>query len=77
MAISRYARATESCSSVRKTRPRRRHSLPIAYVLAVLDGNEPVSRVPIVANATAYRLGAPELEAAVGAFDRWLAAPTF
>jgi hypothetical protein len=46
-------------------------------VLAVLDGNEPVSRVPIVANATAYRLGAPELEAAVGAFDRWLAAPTF
>jgi broad specificity phosphatase PhoE len=53
------------------------HSLPIAYVLFVLDGNQPASRIPLVANATAHPVGADELEAAVAALDRWLAAPTF
>jgi broad specificity phosphatase PhoE len=76
--ISRYARAYgELLERPEDTILVVAHSLPIAYVLAVLDGNEPVSRVPIVANATAYQLAASELEAAVAAFERWLAAPTF
>jgi broad specificity phosphatase PhoE len=53
------------------------HSLPITYVLSALDGNEPASRVPLVANATAYPLGADELAAAVETLEHWLAAPTF
>jgi broad specificity phosphatase PhoE len=53
------------------------HSLPIAYVLFVLDGNQPASRVPLVPNAAAYPLGVDELEGAVEVLDRWLAAPTF
>ena len=53
------------------------HSLPISYVLSALERNELGSRVPLVPNATAYPLGADELEAAVEALDHWLAAPTF
>jgi probable phosphoglycerate mutase len=53
------------------------HSLPISYVLSALNGKGPASRVPLVANATAYPLGAGELAAAVEALEHWLSAPTF
>jgi broad specificity phosphatase PhoE len=49
------------------------HSLPIAYVLA---GGVP--RVaPLVEHATAYRISADELGAAVGQLEGWLSAPTW
>jgi broad specificity phosphatase PhoE len=53
------------------------HSLPIAYVLFALNGNAPASRVPLVANASSHPLARAELETAVEALERWLAAPTF
>ena len=43
------------------------HSLPIAYVLAALDGAAPARRVPLVRHAHPYRLAADELEGAVAA----------
>jgi 2,3-bisphosphoglycerate-dependent phosphoglycerate mutase len=49
------------------------HSLPIAYVLA---GGVP-QVAPIVEHATAYRISAHELRAAVGHLEGWRAAPTW
>jgi hypothetical protein len=49
------------------------HSLPIAYVLA---GGVP-QVAPIVEHATAYRISADELRAAVRQLDSWRAAPTW
>jgi broad specificity phosphatase PhoE len=53
------------------------HSLPIAYVLAAVRGDDPAPIVPLVEHATAYRLAAADLERAVGRLDAWSAAPTW
>jgi broad specificity phosphatase PhoE len=50
------------------------HSLPIAYVLA---GGVPGRVVPLVEHATAYRLPAVEVQAAVERLEAWSAAPTW
>ena len=73
--VSRYARGF----GLVLERPERTvlvvaHSLPIAYVVA---GGVPGRVVPLVEHATAYRLPASELVAAVGALEAWLAAPTW
>jgi alpha-ribazole phosphatase len=53
------------------------HSLPIAYVLAALDGTPPGRRVPLVEHAHPYTLAAAELERAVTLLEDWCAAPTW
>jgi broad specificity phosphatase PhoE len=53
------------------------HSLPIAYVLAALDGEPPARRVPLVEHAHPYRFAASELESAVTLLEEWCAAPTW
>ncbi len=53
------------------------HSLPIAYVLAALDGAAPARRVPLVRHAHPYRLAAEELEGAVAVLENWCASPTW
>ena len=53
------------------------HSLPIAYVLAALDGAAPARRVPLVQHAHPYRLSADELDNAVRLLEDWCAAPTW
>jgi alpha-ribazole phosphatase len=53
------------------------HSLPIAYVLAALDGAAPERRVPLVRHAQPYRLAADELEGAVALLEKWCASPTW
>jgi probable phosphoglycerate mutase len=53
------------------------HSLPIAYVLAALDGAAPERRVPLVRHAQPYRLAADELEGAVALLENWCASPTW
>ena len=53
------------------------HSLPIAYALSARAGQEPSSRMPLVANATPHELEADELEVVVETLEQWLAAPTF
>ncbi len=53
------------------------HSLPIAYVLAALDGAAPARRVPLVRHAHPYRLAAEELEGAVALLENWCASPTW
>jgi broad specificity phosphatase PhoE len=50
------------------------HSLPIAYILGKAP---PGPVVPLVEHATAYRLSAGELGAAVSILEDWLAAPTW
>ncbi len=53
------------------------HSLPIAYVLAALDGAAPAPRVPLVRHAHPHRLRADELEGAVAVLESWCASPTW
>jgi broad specificity phosphatase PhoE len=53
------------------------HSLPIAYVLAALDGAAPAPRVPLVRHAHPYRLRAGELERAVAVLESWCVSPTW
>jgi broad specificity phosphatase PhoE len=53
------------------------HSLPIAYVLAAVAGEDPAPRVPLVEYARPYRLTADELGVAVERLEAWCAAPTW
>jgi 2,3-bisphosphoglycerate-dependent phosphoglycerate mutase len=51
------------------------HSLPIAYLLAAVEGSPPRPRVELAAYATPYRFERPRLERAIEAFEAWLRAP--
>ena len=53
------------------------HSLPIAYVVMALSGQDPARSVPLVEYAKAHTLGADELERAVTRLEAWHAAPTW
>jgi broad specificity phosphatase PhoE len=53
------------------------HSLPIAYVLAAQQGEQPAQRLPLVAHAHPYRLSRAELDAAATLLEDWCAAPTW
>jgi ribonuclease H / adenosylcobalamin/alpha-ribazole phosphatase len=53
------------------------HSLPIAYVLMALAGQDPARRVPLVEYAEIHTVSAPELARAVARLEAWCAAPTW
>jgi ribonuclease H / adenosylcobalamin/alpha-ribazole phosphatase len=53
------------------------HSLPIAYVLMALAGQDPARRVPLVEYAEIHFVSAPELARAVARLEAWCAAPTW
>jgi broad specificity phosphatase PhoE len=53
------------------------HSLPLAYVLMALAGQDPAPRVPLVEYARIHALAASELEEAVTRLESWCAAPTW
>ena len=53
------------------------HSLPIAYVLMALTGQDPAPRVPLVEYAEIHTISAPELARAVARLEAWCAAPTW
>jgi probable phosphoglycerate mutase len=54
------------------------HALPIAYLLAALEGSVPAPRMTrAVEHARAYRVGAAELRAAVELLEGWAAAPSW
>jgi probable phosphoglycerate mutase len=53
------------------------HSLPIAYVLMSLAGQDPAPRVPLVDYAEIHTVSAPELALAVARLEAWCAAPTW
>lgn len=53
------------------------HSLPIAYVLMALAGQDPAPRVPLVEYAEIHIVSAPELDRAVARLEAWCAAPTW
>jgi probable phosphoglycerate mutase len=54
------------------------HALPIAYVLAALEGRPPAPRMDrTVAYAHPYRLAAADLRRALGVIDDWCAAPSW
>lgn len=53
------------------------HSLPLAYVLGALDGQEPSRSVPLVDYARAHRLSAAELTRAIDRLEAWCAGPTW
>jgi ribonuclease H / adenosylcobalamin/alpha-ribazole phosphatase len=53
------------------------HSLPIAYLLATMDGDLPRRRVPLVEHAAIHRVTSVELERATDALEAWSKAPTW
>jgi broad specificity phosphatase PhoE len=53
------------------------HSLPVAYVLMALGGQDPAPRVPLVEYAEVHAIAAGELEQAVTRLESWCAAPTW
>jgi broad specificity phosphatase PhoE len=53
------------------------HSLPVAYVLMALAGQDPAPRVPLVAYAKIHAVAAHELDEAVTRLESWCAAPTW
>jgi broad specificity phosphatase PhoE len=54
------------------------HALPIAYVLAALEGRPPAPRMDLpVAYAHPYPLGAADLRRALGVIEAWCAAPSW
>jgi broad specificity phosphatase PhoE len=53
------------------------HSLPIAYVLMALAGQDPAPRVPLVEYAEIHAVSAPELALAVVRLEAWCVAPTW
>jgi broad specificity phosphatase PhoE len=53
------------------------HSLPIAYILVALDGDNPAPRVPLVEYAEPHVVSAAELERTVARLEAWCAAPTW
>ena len=78
-AVSRYAQAYRSLLE----RPEQTilavvHALPIAYVLAALDGSAPKARMDRpVEYAEPHRLDADALGRALAVLERWCAAPTW
>jgi broad specificity phosphatase PhoE len=76
--VARYAAGFQSIVE----RPERAalvvtHSLPIAYVLMALAGQDPAPRVPLVEYAEIHTVSAPELALAVVRLEAWCAAPTW
>jgi broad specificity phosphatase PhoE len=53
------------------------HSLPVAYVLMAVAGDDPSPRVPLVEYAKMHAIAARELEQAVTRLESWCAAPTW
>jgi broad specificity phosphatase PhoE len=53
------------------------HSLPVAYVLMALAGQDPAPRVPLVEYTKVHAVAARELEQAVTRLESWCAAPTW
>jgi len=53
------------------------HGLPVRYVLDAAVGSVPVARPDQVPNASAHRLGRPDVERAAETLRRWAAAPSF
>jgi broad specificity phosphatase PhoE len=53
------------------------HSLPIAYVLMALAGQDPAPHVPLVDYAEIHAVSAHELARAVAHLEAWCAAPTW
>ena len=53
------------------------HSLPLAYMLAAVRGEEPAPRIDLVEYARPYRLTQQELRAAVEQLEAWCADPTW
>jgi broad specificity phosphatase PhoE len=53
------------------------HSLPLAYVLMALAGQDPAPRVPLVEYAKIQAIAASELEVVVTRLESWCAAPTW
>ena len=53
------------------------HSLPLAYLLAAVDGTDPARRMQLVDYATPFRLGAAALRGAVDRLEAWCAAPSW
>jgi broad specificity phosphatase PhoE len=78
-AVSRYGRAFRAVLE----RPEAvvlvvAHALPIAYVLAALEGRPPAARIDLpVAYAHPHRLAAAELRRALGVIAAWCAAPSW
>jgi broad specificity phosphatase PhoE len=52
------------------------HSLPIAYLLAAVEGRDPESRMPMLPYAEATDLSRDDVEAAVARLEQWYAALT-
>jgi 2,3-bisphosphoglycerate-dependent phosphoglycerate mutase len=53
------------------------HSLPIAYLLAALDGRGPERFMPVVGYAEPHRVSSAELVRTVERLEAWLRAPTW
>jgi broad specificity phosphatase PhoE len=53
------------------------HSLPVAYILMALAGEDPAPRVPLVEYAKIHAIAARELEQAVTKLESWCGAPTW
>ena len=53
------------------------HSLPVAYILMALAGEDPAPRVPLVDYAKIHEIPARELEQAVTRLESWCGAPTW
>jgi len=53
------------------------HSLPLAYLRDAAAGTAPRSRMDMVDYAQVLRLGAAEVEQAVGVLEAWASAPAF
>lgn len=53
------------------------HSLPIAYVLAALDGRDPAPRVRVVEHGKPHVFTRDELERTVARMSAWCTAPTW
>ena len=51
------------------------HSLPIAYVLAALEGTPPARRANLVEHAHPYRMSGERVAEAVSLLEEWCAAP--
>jgi probable phosphoglycerate mutase len=76
--VRRYARGFRTVLA----RPERTvlsvlHSLPLAYMVAALDGRDPAPRMDLVGYAELMRVEAPALERAVARLEAWSGAPTW
>jgi len=76
--VRRYARGFRSVLD----RPERvvlcvLHSLPLAYVVAALDGKDPAPRMALVGYAETLRVEATALDRAISRLEAWCEAPTW